>query len=528
MPERPKKRQPVARFESKPINWGEFENLMSLQCTQAEIAAWFNIHITTLENRVLERYGESLSVIWNKKKLFGKVRLRKAQFNIVERAGSGATAMAIWLDKKINPEENPDRPPPPGQRPESLASGPVHEKATFKEFCARAGYFEPFEKQIEMKDFVIGLKEVRLLLGARGYGKTDYGTIMGVAYDIYCAWFDGLDMSEFTNLIVTKSKARNAAIINEIANALEKNGVPFGKATESVLRVEGLIGQDHSVEAITIKSSLRGRHPKRIVMDDPVTDEDVSESMRKTVKRRYDEAYKLSKNICVIGQPAHAFDLYAELRGIVKKMEVPHGMIPELDADLEAMRLAGIDENSIQMSYHLVIPESGSSIFANIKYIDDFPKADGSTCVAFIDPSDGGDFTAVTVLRGYMDGVAVTGKAWKKAWYHCLDDLLPWFLSLGVKKICFETNKHGLQPLEQLRRLLGPHGIAVDGVHSDSNKHAMIVSAGSYAHMIHLSKRSDKTYNDQVTKYEYGSKYDDSPDSLARCLQWVGLLRGKK
>src|SRR5690606_30865887 len=148
-------------------------------------------------------------------------------------------------------------------------------------------------------------------LGARGYGKTDYITILGVAYDIY------LNPLESTTLIISKSKTRNTAIIEEIGHALKANGVELDKQNSSCIRTRDLIGKDHSCEAITIKTSFRGRHPGRIIMDDPVTEEDVSDAMRILVKRKYDEAYKLCHDICVIGQPAHAYDLYSELRPIL-------------------------------------------------------------------------------------------------------------------------------------------------------------------------------------------------------------------
>jgi hypothetical protein len=259
-------------------------------------------------------------------------------------------------------------------------------------------------------------------------------------------------------------------------------------------------------------------------MDDPVTEEDVSEAMRLMVKRKYNEAIKLSKNVVIIGQPAHADDLYAELRPQLKKMEVPHGEIPELDADLEAMKLAGVDRNSIEMSYHLRVPVDGQRPFSTIKFLDSFPTGDS---VAFIDPSDGGDFTAISVLKQYFDGFAVVGYAWQKAWYHCLEDITAVIKARGVRKICFETNATGNQPIGQLQQVFGPHGIGVVGKHSDSNKHAVIMAAGSYAHLIHLSRESDRHYTDQVTKYEYKSKYDDAPDSLARCLEWIGLIKGR-
>lgn len=395
---------------------------------------------------------------------------------------------------------------------------------SFGQFCIDAGYPEPYPKQKEMRGFAFDETDTRLLLGARKYGKTDYVTIMGLAYDVYLAFKQGRLDDTATTLIITKSATRNSALVNEIADALEKNEVPLAKRNSKCIRIEGHSGKDHNVEAITIKTSMRGRHPFRIIMDDPVTEEDVSEATRKTAKNKYDEAYKLCKNICIIGQPAHAHDLYAKLRGILKKMEVPHGTIPELDDDLEAMRLAGVSPESIEMSYHLRIPVTGTTPFAKIKRIDKLPPGDS---VMFIDPSDGGDHTAASAIKQYFDGVAVRGIQWKKAWYHCIPELVQFVKDCGVKRICFETNATGRQPLDQLREIFKPLGIGVVGVHSDTNKHAVIMAAGQYAHMIYLSHDSESSYTDHVIEYEYGAKFDDAPDSLARGLEWIGLIKGK-
>jgi len=390
---------------------------------------------------------------------------------------------------------------------------------SFEDFCVDGGYFRPFPKQVEMKDFAVNEEEPRLLLGARGYGKTDYMTIAGVAYDIY------LDPMGSTTLIISKSKTRNTAMLEEIGNLLTKNGVQLDKQNASCIRVAGLTGKDHSVEVLTIKSSFRGRHPKRIIMDDPVTEEDTSDAVRLLVKKKYDEAYKLTHNICVIGQPAHAFDLYSDLRPLLKKLEVPHGTIPELDADLEAMKLAGVDSNSIEMSYHLRVPANSSSSFSDVSFMPSFPVKDS---VAFIDPSfEGGDYTALTVLTSHFEGVAIQGHVYKKAWNHCLDEMVERMRQLGVRRLCFETNSLGDQPIIILRSHPLMAGIGVVGKKSTQNKHARIMAAGTFAKLIHLSQNSDKIYIDQVVKYEYKARFDDAPDSLANCMEWVGLIKGK-
>lgn len=391
-------------------------------------------------------------------------------------------------------------------------------KKSFEDFCEVANYPAAYAKQIEMVKF--GTSEIvpRLLLGSRGYGKTDYVVILGIAYEIY------LNPETETNLIITKSKERNAAMLREIQAACEKNGVVFDRANATHLRARGLHGKDHSVSAVTIKTvTLRGRHPKRTVMDDPVTEDDVSEATRFHVERVYNEVMKLCSNVLIIGQPAHQYDLYAKLRGLVKTMEVPHGSIPELDHDIEAQRLAGVSEASISASYHLKVLTEGTSPFDKVRYMDKFPS--GGTAVAFIDPSEGGDYTSISIIKAHMQGVAVVGFVWKRAWNHCLDDMVPKLQEYGVQKLAFETNCTGEQPVDMLRSLF--KGIGVVGRRTHTNKHARIMAAGNYAHLIHLSKQSDKTYIDHVVKYEYKAKFDDAPDSLASCLEWIGLIRGE-
>lgn len=447
------------------------------------------------------RQGNSALLIW-----LGKQYLGQTDSAIDEHVLSAISAAGITKEDLIELIKNKDK----------------HLKdfkpKSFEDFCKDAGYPKPYPKQLEMMAFGINHGEPRLLLGARGYGKSDYVTVMGVAYDVY------LNKLDTSNLIISKSKSRNTAMIGEIKEALIKNGVNIDKSNSNFIRVSGLTGKDHSVEVLTIKSSFRGRHPKRIIMDDPVTEEDTSEAMRVLVKKKYDEAYKLCKNICIIGQPAHKFDLYAELRPTLQRLEIPHGQIPELDMDLEAMRLAGVTESSIQMSYHLTIPSEGTTAFDNIKYLDNYPLGDS---VAFIDPShEGGDFTALTVLRAYMQGVAVEGYVFKKAWNHCLDDIAPILNSLKVKKLAFETNALGDMPIDILRKTFKTVGVV--GRRTVTNKHSRIMAAGTYSHLIHLSKKSAKAYIDQVVQYEYRSKHDDAPDSLASCLEWIGLIKGKE
>lgn len=516
--------QPIA------INWEVFDQLVSYQCTQEEIAAHFNCSVDTLDNACQRDRGEKLSDVWDKKKKLGRVKLKKIQFALAEQ---GSASMAIFLGKYLLGQTDT-----PEQKlmqviansglsiedvmtliMENSVRASVEGKRSFVDFAIKAGYPKPFEKQLDMMQFGMGEDVARMILGSRGYGKTDYVVILGIAYDLYLT-------PTRRNLIMTKSKERNQAILGEIQAACEKNGMTFEKANANLLRVPGLVGKDHSVSAVTVKTvSLRGRHPDRIIMDDPVTEDDTSEATRALIVKKYNELFKLCSNILIIGQPAHKFDLYAKLRGVIKTMEVPHGTIPELDHDLEAQRLAGVDESSIQASYFLKPPSEGQVAFDKIQYLPNgYPWLDS---VAFIDPShEGGDYTAITILHGYMGGIAVVGFAIKKAWNHCLDEFQAYAKKYRIRKLAFETNSLGDMPIEILRAALP--GVGVVGWRSNTNKHSRIMAAGAFSESIFLSHESNKAYHDQVTQYEYNAKNDDAPDSLASCMRFVGLIRGKE
>lgn len=428
---------------------------------------------------------------------------------------------ATWLLERMDPDNF--APQKYEQRAEKVIDiSPVD----FAEFVARAKYPKAYPAQLEMADFAFGaITAPRMILGSRGYGKTDYVTILRAAYTIYLDSFT-VDKSD-SILIVTKSEKRNAAIIREIFKACSLNGVEFEQANSSTLVIRGHMGKDASVETLPLgATSFRGRHPRRVLMDDPVTEDDTSQAARLRAKAVYDEIYKLCSNIVLIGQPVHIADLYQELRGLVEKREYPWGTIPELDVDLDAARLAGVSEKSIEASYNLKILADGEMPFEKVQRLDAWPAGDA---VAFLDPSfTGGDWSALTILRGHFDGVAVVGKAWKRAWNHIAEEIVAQMVKYGVKRLAIETNSLGDMPLVLFRGLCRAHGIGVVGKFSNANKHSRIMAAGVFAEKIHLCAESDREYAKQVVGYEYGVKFDDSPDSLASCLEMVGLIHGKQ
>lgn len=90
----PKKKMGRPRKE---VNWEEFDKLCAIQCTEEEIAAWYDMTIDTLNARCKEEYGQTFSEVYAQKRQKGFSSLRRNQF---KRATGGSDTMLIWLGKQ--------------------------------------------------------------------------------------------------------------------------------------------------------------------------------------------------------------------------------------------------------------------------------------------------------------------------------------------------------------------------------------------------------------------------------------------
>lgn len=74
----------------------QFEKLCSIQCTETEIADFFDCCEDTLNYWCKDTYDKTFSDISKIKSAPGKISLRRAQFKIAEKNPT----MAIWLGKQ--------------------------------------------------------------------------------------------------------------------------------------------------------------------------------------------------------------------------------------------------------------------------------------------------------------------------------------------------------------------------------------------------------------------------------------------
>jgi hypothetical protein len=77
------------------IDLSELEKLAQLQCTDEEIAAWFNVSTRTIERRRLE---PEFAEVMTRGKARGRISVRRMQMKLLEE---GNATMGVWLGKQI-------------------------------------------------------------------------------------------------------------------------------------------------------------------------------------------------------------------------------------------------------------------------------------------------------------------------------------------------------------------------------------------------------------------------------------------
>ena len=88
-------KRPNAGRKSVQIDLAELEKLCALQCTQAELAAWFNVSSRTIEAR---RKQPQFFEAMERGKAKGRISVRRAQMRLLE---AGNATMGVWLGKQL-------------------------------------------------------------------------------------------------------------------------------------------------------------------------------------------------------------------------------------------------------------------------------------------------------------------------------------------------------------------------------------------------------------------------------------------
>lgn len=80
----------------KEIDETQFTKLCGLQCTEEEIAGFFDCSVDTIERWCKRELKETFAEAFKKRSVGGKVSLRRYQFELAKKSA----AMAIWLGKQ--------------------------------------------------------------------------------------------------------------------------------------------------------------------------------------------------------------------------------------------------------------------------------------------------------------------------------------------------------------------------------------------------------------------------------------------
>lgn len=88
----------------KQIDKEQFEKLCGLQCTEEEIAGWFNCSVDTVERWCKKEYQTTFAEVYKKASADGKITLRRYQLQLAKTNGS----VAIWLGKVWLGQREPD------------------------------------------------------------------------------------------------------------------------------------------------------------------------------------------------------------------------------------------------------------------------------------------------------------------------------------------------------------------------------------------------------------------------------------
>lgn len=388
--------------------------------------------------------------------------------------------------------------------------------ASFDRIVDVSNYPKPFKAQVEAREWFFNTSGVHLLLGSRGYGKTDYITILGCVYELS-------KNPQLTILYITKERDRGLEICQAVRDCLKKAGVKIKNKSRSKIYLVGNEGKEPNFIVMSIRSrGLRGRHPQRVILEDIITPDDDSAAERKKTKKTYEEVVKLTDWVGIIGQPVHPMDLYQELRGRVPTLEMPIGTIPELDTDINALRAARVSEYSIQASYYLNIMDSEQMPLKGTAEVDYFAKSG----VMWIDPSHKGkDYTAA-VIGGMHNGLFVlTGFCFRRAWYDCLDILDKICRLYNGERVVIETNGLGELPVNELRA----RGAACVGFNTTINKHSKIMNMASFKGDFALCRvyeggeigQANDLFIDNFKNWEYNAEHDDAADAAASLINYM-------
>lgn len=331
------------------------------------------------------------------------------------------------------------------------------------------------------------------------------------------------DVSEMIRMV---KKALESDILQKISFLLYGQTIILKEATASTITTNLYKSSSGASQllGIGIKSSITGKHADVVITDDICNISDrISKAERDRTKLQYQELQNIRNRggrIINTGTKWHKDDVFT-LMDNIEICDCYHtGLISK--EQLKKIKDSMI-ASLFACNYELRIIASEDVIF-------DTPKkgADPYYCeqgIMHVDAAyDGGDWTALTVLRITNGKVYIYGRTWRKHVEDCYDEIMAIYKRFMCGKLWMENNGDKGFVARDLKK----KGLRTVSYHEDMNKFLKISTylkkAWKYVEFV---DGTDEKYISMITNYNENAEHDDCPDSAASALrqEWRRFVR---
>lgn len=315
--------------------------------------------------------------------------------------------------------------------------------------------------------------------------------------------------SSFIKYIVFKIYGVELKLIEENAFSITTNLVTSSMGASQLL-------------GAGIKTSLTGKHAKRIFTDDIVNVKDrVSKAERDIIKLQYQELQNIKNRdgrIFNTGTKWHKEDAIEVLMPNQKVFDCySTGLIPR--DKIEEIRQS-MTPSLFCANYELKHIADGDALFDNPTFTNEEHLIHNGVC--HIDAAYGGsDGSVLTIVKDLGDKLIVLGKRRNKHIDDCLDEFLTIKKHyLGGSIDCEDNGDKGY-----LAKEIRNKGDFANTYHEDMNKYIKISTyLKKWWKDIVFLEDTDPDYINEILDYTENAEHDDSPDSLASIIR---RLKGK-
>ena len=378
-----------------------------------------------------------------------------------------------------------------------------------------------------LKDMIFG-EDDETLLAHRGSFKT---TCLSVAFGLIMIIFPNDDIiftrktdDDVKEIIKQTAKILKTPLIKHIV--YEIYGVELKLIEENAFSVTtNLMTSSRGSSQLLgagIKTSLTGKHAKRVFTDDIVNVKDrISKAERDLIKLQYQELQNIKNRdgrIFNTGTKWHKEDAIEVLMPNVKIYDCySTGLIPR--NKLEEIRKS-MSPSLFAANYELKHIADADALFTNPTFTDDEKLIHNGVC--HIDAAYGGeDGSALTIIKELGDKLIVLGKRRNKHIDDCLDEFLTIKRHyLGGSIDCEDNADKGY-----LAKEIRNKGEFANTYHENMNKYIKISTyLKKWWGNITFLEDTDPDYINEILDYTENAEHDDSPDSLASIIR---RLKGK-